>query len=107
MDLLTCTNMKIGILDLGSFAMAQELPPCSMLHIGDQAELINSLHSGPMHIIEAIQSSRNYVENIDDADIVYVNDFCYYVTGEAFKMVSQNSTSLPNFLVMWRMHQAG
>lgn len=90
-DLLTCTSLKIGILDLGAYAMVQGLPPCSMTHVGDQADLINSLHSGPLHVIEAIQTSRNYEENVDDADIVFVNDYCYYVTGAAFKMVSRRS----------------
>ena len=86
-ELPTCTNLNVTVLDLGAFAHTMGLHPCSMLHVGDFAELVKSPHSGPLQLTEAIQSSQYYTSELEKADIVFVNDYCYYATGEAFRLV--------------------
>lgn len=29
--------------------------------------------------MEAIKTSKYYTEDLNDADIIYVNDYCYYI----------------------------
>ena len=86
-ELPTCTNLNVTVLDLGAFAHTLGLHPCSMLHVGDHAELVKSPYSGPLQLMEAIQSSQYYTSEPEKADIVFVNDYCYYASGEAFRLV--------------------
>ena len=85
----TCSTLKrkITVLDLGRWALQQDLHPCT-LH-SDHTDTVKLPHSGQLHLAEAIKSSQYYTDDLDKAEIVLVNDFCYYHTGEAFKKVSQ------------------
>lgn len=57
--------------------------PYLLDHIGFKAE--DSLpyalaqHSGPWHLMQAINTSRYVAADMDAADIVYVYDHCYYM----------------------------
>ena len=84
----TCSTLKqrITVLDLGKWALQQDLQPCTLS--GDATAMVKLPHSGQMHLAEAIKSSQYYTDDLEKAEIVLVNDFCYYHTGEAFKEVS-------------------
>jgi len=77
---------KITVLDLGKWALQQDLHPCALPH--DHASIVKLPHSGQLHLAEAIKSSQYYTADLEAAEIVVVNDFCYYYTGQAFKTVS-------------------
>ena len=36
-------------------------------------------HSGPWHIMQAINNSRHVTQDIEAADVIYVYDHCYYM----------------------------
>lgn len=58
-------------------------------------------HGGPWYLHEAISSSPHVTTDIDEADIVYVYDFCYYarwlgqVRGQLCNSFAKDSSMLP------------
>ncbi len=46
---------------------------------GNGAPIAIAAHSGPWHLRQTIRGSVHYTTNMDEADIVYVYDHCYYM----------------------------
>ena len=51
-----------------------------MKHVeGNGAPIAIAAHSGPWHLRQTIRGSMHYTTNMEEADIVYVYDHCYYM----------------------------
>lgn len=48
-------------------------------HVEVGAPIAIAAHSGPWHLRQTIRGSVHYTTNMDEADIVFVYDHCYYM----------------------------
>ena len=49
-----------------------------LLYLAKGAPIELAAHGGPWHLHEAIRQSPYVTKDMDEADIIYVYDFCYY-----------------------------
>ncbi|CAK0784428.1 hypothetical protein CVIRNUC_007632 [Coccomyxa viridis] len=97
-EISTCEGKSIYVMDLGMFAAQHDLPQCSQADVKlDPGNGIPYLldspkfkaeeglpyalaqHSGPWHLREAIAGSKYVTADMEQADIIYVYDHCYYM----------------------------
>ena len=69
------------ILHLGKHLLAEDLMQCSFVEQAMLCSLSSRMDDNCFcrYLRETIKNSKYYVENIEDADIVYVDDYCYYI----------------------------
>lgn len=48
-------------------------------HVEVGAPIAIAAHSGPWHLRQTIRGSVHYTTSMDEADIVFVYDHCYYM----------------------------
>ncbi|KAK9805794.1 hypothetical protein WJX73_000215 [Symbiochloris irregularis] len=120
-ELDVCNNMKIYILDIADFAEEKGYPKCHLnetvavdanlgiayLRIGEHdPELPNKplyysvhskfgTHAAPWHLAEAIKTSNCSVSTMEEAHLVYVYDYCYYIWWVARRHSLQGDYSIP------------
>ena len=48
-------------------------------HVEKGAPIAIAAHSGPWHVRQTIRGSTHHTTDMDEADIIYVYDHCYYM----------------------------
>lgn len=63
-------------------------------HVEKGAPIAIAAHSGPWHLRQTIRGSAHHTTDMDEADIIYVYDHCYYM-----RWLAQVLHSLPRALL--------
>ncbi|DBA72311.1 TPA: hypothetical protein ACH3X2_010556 [Trebouxia sp. C0005] len=100
----SCHGLKIAIFDVSDLAKDVGYEGCNLqreVHVDPNNGIVYpagfpcpekpqlggfylSVNAGPWFLGEAIRDSQYFVSDVEQADIVYINDFCYYIRWLAF-----------------------